>query len=364
MAVVYYVIKEGIYSATCLEDDIKPLNPPDNCDLTIINNGKVYRSLGGQWIPATPIILQNNRWVDIIGSDTFGIGDGSIVNPYRTIQKAIDSITGASTSNPYIINIGLGTFVENITVKNGLSLIGLCKNCLDSNMNLTIISGNVISNTISGSSDCNFAGIEFKGSGNTIIISGSSSANTNSSHFSNCRILSTFSATNYSNIVFNDVSINHPTINTSFRNNSNFTFYKGLVLRGIDIDSGSTLNLYGTTEFNRNVSNILGSEIQKTLSSNLYYDNTSSELSATNPQDAIDELVTMINLSGGSIPIHNTENTTYNITYTGFGTTGATSIMKVISYSANTYDVLWAEGNKIQNKNWDDRFTYSYSAIT
>jgi len=95
------------------------------------------------------------------------------------------------------------------------------------------------------------------------------------------------------------------------------------------------------------------------------YNNNESGLSATNPQDAIDELVTMINLSGGSLtPVHNTENTAYNITYTGFGTTGATSIMKVISYSANTYDVLWAEGNKIQNKNWNDRFTYSYSAIT
>lgn len=294
MAVIYHVVKEGNYTATALSADTRPLNPPDNCVLIIVDTGKAFKSLNGDWIPAVPIILQNNRWVDVVGSDVFGIGDGSIVNPYRTIQKAIDSITGATTLNPYIINIGLGTFAENITLKNGLSFVGLSKHFLDSLMNLTIISGNVISNIVSGASDCNFSSIEFKGSGNTIVISGSSSADTNTLHFSSCRILSTISATNYSNIIFNDIFLDHPTTNPNFTNNSTLTFYQGVMSRGINTDSGTTLNLYGATEFNRGLSNILGPEIRKTLLNNLYY----TTLSAT----SITGLTTLVNtLSASSI---------------------------------------------------------------
>ncbi len=367
MAIVYHVVKEGIYSVTCLESDIKPINPPDNCSLTVIDTGKIYKSSGGTWIPVVPLIMSNNRWVDSNGSNILGLGDGTIINPYKTIQKAINSITGASTSNPYVINIGLGIFVENIILKDGISLVGLNKHVLDSDMDLTVISGNVTGHYYS-QTNCGFTSISFKGSGNTISFLGYNSGNTCTAHFYNCKINSILSATNYSNVILNDIYLDHPTTNPTFLNNSILTFAKGITPRGINIDASSTFMTFGDAYFDKNISGISGETINTSNVNNLFYDNTSSGLSARNPQDAIDELATMINLSGtekSHSSIHNIDNYSANITYTGFGTTGATSIMKVISsISGNTYETLWAGGNKVQNKLWNNRYVYSYSAIT
>ena len=288
MAVIYYVVKEGNYSATCLKNDEFPRNPPDNCDLTIIDTGKVYKSKDGIWVPAIPIIIQNNRWVDVIGDDTFPFGDGTIINPYRTIQKAIDSITGATASNPYIINIGIGTFIENIIPKDGLSFVGLNKHFLDTNINLTIISGDVTTTTTT--TDLGFTGISFEGSGNTISFSGVNSANTVTSHFYNCKIGTLFSATTYSNIVINDVFFHNPTTNPIFVNNSILVFTKGIAQRGLDVDASSTLVLFGDSYFVKSLSNINGTKQLVNSVENFLYDNTKSGLISNNPQDAIDEI--------------------------------------------------------------------------
>ncbi len=79
----------------------------------------------------------------------------------------------------------------------------------------------------------------------------------------------------------------------------------------------------------------------------------------------INEIIqdSLIGISGGTmLPVHHTDNVSSNVSYVGFGTTGATSIMKVITNNG-TYDTLWAEGNKNRDKNWDNRYNYSYLAI-
>lgn len=79
----------------------------------------------------------------------------------------------------------------------------------------------------------------------------------------------------------------------------------------------------------------------------------------------INEIIqdSLIGISGGTmLPVHHTDNVSSNVSYVGFGTTGATSIMKVITNNGS-YDTLWAEGNKNRDKNWDNRYNYSYLAI-
>lgn len=291
MAIIYYVVKSGNYSATCLEADTFPLNPPDDSDLTIIETGKIYRSLGGEWIPAVPVVLQNNRWVDVVGSDVFPFGDGTIINPYRTIQFAIDSVSGATPLNPYIINIGIGTFVEDITLTNGISLVGLSRHILDVNMDLTILSGNVTTTTTTGSTtDNNFSSIDFDGVNNYIYATGNGTGATNNIHFHDCVINSSLSGTNNCTLTLNNVNLNHPTKNISITNNSTLFYYLGLASRGLDIDNSSALLLGSQPVYNLGLSNIKGTVTLLNTTSQLAYLNAGTNLLSTNAQAAITEL--------------------------------------------------------------------------
>lgn len=51
-----------------------------------------------------------------------GVADGA--NTFNSIQAAIDSITDASQSNPYLIKVMPGTYSEAVTLKNGVNVEG------------------------------------------------------------------------------------------------------------------------------------------------------------------------------------------------------------------------------------------------
>ena len=67
---------------------------------------------------------QNVVYVDKNGNDT--TGTGKFERPYLTLVKAMSTITTASTTNRYVINIGVGVFSENnpIALKPNVFLFG------------------------------------------------------------------------------------------------------------------------------------------------------------------------------------------------------------------------------------------------
>jgi|WetSurMetagenome_2_1015567.scaffolds.fasta_scaffold00833_4 hypothetical protein len=79
----------------------------------------------GKWTnepPLANIPIAHNRFVDIAGSDI--IGNGSSVQPYRTIFHALSTIVTASASNLFVINIGPGVWTESFTCKPYVSFNG------------------------------------------------------------------------------------------------------------------------------------------------------------------------------------------------------------------------------------------------
>jgi len=50
--------------------------------------------------------------------------DGSLAYPFKTIQAAVDSITDASPTKPYVVDIAPGVYVENVVSKRHIKLVG------------------------------------------------------------------------------------------------------------------------------------------------------------------------------------------------------------------------------------------------
>jgi hypothetical protein len=69
-----------------------------------------------------PLVAAEGLYVDKAGSDT--TGDGSFFNPFRTIQKAISTITTASATNIFEVNVGVGEFVEPFTLIPWVFVVG------------------------------------------------------------------------------------------------------------------------------------------------------------------------------------------------------------------------------------------------
>lgn len=76
-------------------------------NLTVDSKGRITAASTGT--TATPG-ANHIVYVDKSGNDT--TGNGSILNPYLTINKALASITTATTTDRYQINVGPGTFAE------------------------------------------------------------------------------------------------------------------------------------------------------------------------------------------------------------------------------------------------------------
>jgi len=155
----------------------------------------------------------NAVWVDPNGSNTNG--NGSFLNPYQTIQQAVNQ---ASSGDVIIIKPGQysGSVIVN---KDDLQFDAYGEAGLTSN---TIISGKV---TLSNVSLAKFSGIEFQNSGDhTMLITGNT--NSGSHHFYNCRFTRTDGPT-FDAIRFEGVAV------------GSLSFINGSILGGFDNSSSS-----------------------------------------------------------------------------------------------------------------------------
>jgi hypothetical protein len=78
--------------------------------------------------------FSQDKYVDAAGDDA--IGNGSLSNPYLTVAKAMTAITDASSTKPYVVNVGPGVFTGNFAIKPWVFVIG-------SGRNATIINNSI-----------------------------------------------------------------------------------------------------------------------------------------------------------------------------------------------------------------------------
>ena len=83
-----------------------------SCNSYPIDLGSLVTSITG-----TQLVYINKS-----GNDA--IADGTLVHPFSTINKAIESITDAGGEKIYSIIIGAGDYNEDVKTKNGLSVFG------------------------------------------------------------------------------------------------------------------------------------------------------------------------------------------------------------------------------------------------
>jgi len=89
------------------------------------------------------------------GNDTSG--NGSIYNPWQTIDKAITVLTAISGDITASVNIAAGSYSENLTItKSGIALIGSSSNL----PNLTVINGNITFNMNAGTGLYSVGGLQ------------------------------------------------------------------------------------------------------------------------------------------------------------------------------------------------------------
>ena len=95
-------------------------------------------------------------YVQVFGSDT--AGDGSITNPFATVQHAVNAAASGDT-----VNVGMGTYTGNITMASGVSIRG-------AGQNVTTLrgtgSGSVVTATSIGA-DTSLAGVTITGGNRT-----------------------------------------------------------------------------------------------------------------------------------------------------------------------------------------------------
>jgi hypothetical protein len=103
--------------------------------LTDLQRSFAYRLKPTQfvrWIDAVSSILDglvpgggaqaNTRYVALNGNDA--TGDGSFEKPFLTVARAMTSITTATATNPWTVDVGPGVFATSFTVKNGVFVRG------------------------------------------------------------------------------------------------------------------------------------------------------------------------------------------------------------------------------------------------
>ena len=114
-------------------------------DLANISGVANYRNYGGSYIPISSggggtsfVETYSNQiaYVDTVnGSDLSGV-IGSQQKPYRTIQTSINAITGATSANRFTVYIRPGTYTENISGKDFVTIHG-------QNTSSVVLSGSV-----------------------------------------------------------------------------------------------------------------------------------------------------------------------------------------------------------------------------
>ena len=114
----------------------------------------------------------NELWVDKNRTDTY-TPDGTILKPFLAIQDAIDSISSTSDSNRYAIHISSGLYLEQLTLKPFVNLIGIPDTVV-----VQCDTGPVATAPSSmGGYGCSLVGINLlnNGTGNAVLIQGGGS---------------------------------------------------------------------------------------------------------------------------------------------------------------------------------------------
>lgn len=112
-------------------------------------------------IAPSPGSQANTRYVTLGGNDT--TGDGSFENPFLTIARAMTSITLATTTNPWLVDVGPGRFATSFTIKNGVTIRGAGSGSGNFNGAPTIAATCIAPNTVQVL-DASFAGAGEKSS--------------------------------------------------------------------------------------------------------------------------------------------------------------------------------------------------------
>jgi len=94
--------------------------------------------------------ISNVVFVSQAGHDTFGTGD--LVNPYKTIQRAIDLVSVNGT-----VVIDSGTYTENLTIVDGVNLVAVAKHTV-------VVVGKLTINNTTTNNGMSFDGINFTNS--------------------------------------------------------------------------------------------------------------------------------------------------------------------------------------------------------
>lgn len=259
--------------------------------------------------------IQNVVYVAKNGTDTNpNVTLGTLDNPYLTVQAALNSITDASSTKYYVVFVMPGTYLEDLTLKPWIGIIGLSKETTK----VRTETGDHIANFTSGGRW--FAkNIGFGGTQDMIFTHPAASSGGTSIWFDNCQI-GTLTANMLGGGVDyvqlrNDVSITGATAIHA----ANLTAYNSVFMGGLTIDDTGVehLDSYGSASSNTVKDCMGGNLLLKGASQNVwveFYNNYSwSTLTSdgnadvhVDAQSAPDVRASMVSVNGGRF--HLTDN--------------------------------------------------------
>ncbi len=296
--------------------------------------------------------LSNILFVAKNGNDSFTNGTiGTLANPFATIQAAINAVptTGlgaASSTNRYVVYVMPGEYAENITLgKSWVYLVGADKRA----SRIKSSTGNTVSLTstsegstglynigvVSDSSETTDNGILISGNNpilqnvdvvavsgaRTIYINGAFNQSLTHVFAKNGEVRIDAGIVKFSESTIVDAKLN-VTNGTVIINDGDFAYSGGdaidqsngtVYLVSAKLSSGSSAKDYnqsagtvywGWVEYNPSKVTLSGTKILLFIGKDLYFNNTVSGLTATNVQDAIDELDDAIGDTGTDLTNH------------------------------------------------------------
>lgn len=182
-------------------------NSPFSTD--IIKNKLISESIAKDWNDRITDIEENGLTCD----NTVEVSTNGNCTEFASIQSAIDSITDASSTNPYSVIIHPGIYTENITMKKYVSILGTGAD--NRATTITNSAGTIVTLPTDGSCDFNDLTIEATGSAKAISIG---SGSTYSYSFIHCHVDVTATNTYKTGITLTSGTINFMSSGINYTN--------------------------------------------------------------------------------------------------------------------------------------------------
>lgn len=287
------------------------------------------------------ISTQNVIYVGKNGADA--PQNGSIVNPFQTIQYAINSISPTS-GNRYAIKVAPGNYPEIITLKPYIDIEG-------SGLSPTTIVVNSASDVITAPTSMNYGQADLRnlvitnsGSGKGLVLQDKANVGLRGISLSTLGGI-TIETAGESFLIVDDCglgSANNTCVNiqgTTFAYIYNGCSFYSEPTTHYDLVSGAgTIVSYSVdTDFIDKTLNLLGTVNLISRAEHLFYDNTSSGLTATNTNDAIDEVNSITLKKDGSVAL------TADWNAGNFAIQAATGIFNFINVSTITISSMTSD---------------------